>query len=173
MDINGLLDVDGDGCQDNTEDSDNDNDGVANALDGCPSGETGWFASNTLDADGDGCRDETEDTDDDADGVDDENDACPNTPLGEAADPAGCGYNTQQDNDGDGVYDINDACLNTPSESTRLFGKTLTSEASGLVYEWGTEIEASTGCWFGELDRIPTVLEPSRPMSGYRYWFIY
>ena len=147
-----LLDVDGDGCQDNVEDTDNDNDGVANALDGCPSGETGWFASNELDADGDGCRDETEDTDDDEDSVLDENDACPNTPLGEAADPAGCGYNTQQDNDGDGIYDIDDACLNTPSESTRLFGKTLTSEANGQIYEWGTDIDVA-GCWFGELDR--------------------
>lgn len=147
-----LLDVDGDGCMDTEEDSDNDNDGVLNDADSCAGGETGWFASNEFDADGDGCKDATEDTDDDADGVEDQFDACPATPLGEAADNVGCGYNTQQDNDQDGIYDINDACLNSPSSADRTLYETLESEANGLIHEWGTTIDVS-GCWLGELDR--------------------
>tara|TARA_B000000532_G_scaffold153428_1_gene123232 strand:- start:11895 stop:15590 length:3696 start_codon:yes stop_codon:yes gene_type:complete len=147
-----LLDVDGDGCMDSDEDNDNDNDGVLNEADLCPGGETGWFASNDLDADGDGCKDSTEDTDDDADGVEDQFDVCPDTPLGEAVDNVGCGYNTQQDNDQDGIYDINDACLNSPSSADRILYETLVSEANGLIHQWGTNIDVS-GCWLGELDR--------------------
>ena len=107
--------------------------------------------SEYTDFDGDGVND-LYDTDDDADGVEDQFDVCPETPLGEAVDKVGCGYNTQQDNDQDGFYDISEACLNSPSSADRTLYETLVSEANGLIHQWGTNIDVS-GCWLGELDR--------------------
>ncbi|HII12180.1 MAG TPA: hypothetical protein HA357_00140, partial [Candidatus Thalassarchaeaceae archaeon] len=68
-------DNDKDGCDDITEDIDNDGDGVVNSNDLCPDGAQYWgeFA---IDNDGDGCRDADEDDNDDNDPYLDSDDAC-------------------------------------------------------------------------------------------------
>ena len=66
-------DLDGDGCEDDTEDADDDGDGVLDGLDSCSSAihRTGWTSLSTNDFDGDGCHDASEDLDDDNDLIDD------------------------------------------------------------------------------------------------------
>ena len=54
-----MNDYDGDGCRDETEDLDDDNDGVEDTLDECP---TGTMNPDRVDADFDGCDDNLEDT---------------------------------------------------------------------------------------------------------------
>ena len=61
-----MTDYDGDGCKDESEDVDDDNDGVEDALDECP---TGVMNPDRVDADFDGCDDILEDTDIDGDAV--------------------------------------------------------------------------------------------------------
>ena len=58
-----VLDYDGDGCRDATEDLDDDNDGVLDADDTCQKGDLDWQSVNSTDSDADGCRDLTEDLD--------------------------------------------------------------------------------------------------------------
>ena len=133
--------MDGDGCRDMDEDSDDDGDGFLDVDDNCPRGETGWISTPQNDWDRDGCKDDTEDTDDDQDSVSDEVDQCPNTPLGEDIDVTGCGWMTQQDTDGDGVWDHLDNCQSTPSASTRE----MFNESHGFAVD-------EIGCWIGESD---------------------
>ena len=83
-----------------SEDSDDDNDGVLDIIDDCPTGlEYG------TDTDGDGCKD-SEDSDDDGDGFWDLND---DFPLDESewldSDDDGIGDNSDNDDDNDGVID--------------------------------------------------------------------
>ena len=92
-----LVDTDGDGLVDRV-DRDDDNDGVGDNSDQCPTGETGWTSDSFTDKDGDGCRDAGEDTDDDNDGVGDSSDQCP---IGET----GWTSDSSTDNDGDGCHD--------------------------------------------------------------------
>ena len=70
------TDHDSDGCADDGIDPDDDNDGVADGSDDCPTGDLGWTASASTDYDGDGCQDSGEDGDDDNDGVGDADDDC-------------------------------------------------------------------------------------------------
>ncbi len=59
------------GCAtDLTEDTDDDNDSLADEADACPAGVTGWNSTDSnLDSDADGCRDSDEDRDDDNNGL--------------------------------------------------------------------------------------------------------
>ena len=60
-------DIDGDGCHDISEDTDDDDDGRPDTSDRCSRGLIGWNSSDTLlDHDSDGCLDDNdEDRDDD------------------------------------------------------------------------------------------------------------
>ena len=71
------TDNDQDGCQDSSEDDDDDWDGIPDSLDACPRGDVGWTPNSTTDFDSDGCQDSGEDADDDNDGVSDTLDLCP------------------------------------------------------------------------------------------------
>ena len=54
-------DFDRDGCDDATEDWDDDGDGVPDSSDSCPLGLINWDSSSGSDIDGDGCMDSIED----------------------------------------------------------------------------------------------------------------
>lgn len=92
------LDWDGDGLGDLC-DPDDDGDGVADDLDDCSIGNTGWWSTRSSDHDEDGCRDSDEDFDDDEDGVFDHNDLCPKGPVGWVSTP-------EEDQEGDGCSDV-------------------------------------------------------------------
>ncbi len=112
-----LLDYDGDGCLDGTEDTDDDGDGILDGMDGCPKGDFGWQSSNITDHDSDGCNDNSEDLDDDGDGKDDSKDSCPkgandwtSTTITDRDDDGCRDYDEDFDDDGDGINDENDTC---------------------------------------------------------------
>ena len=88
---------DGDGRAD-SEDTDDDNDGVEDGSDQCETGETDWMSNSSTDHDGDGCRDAGEDDDDDNDLVADSPDKCSRGETGWES-------NSTSDNDGDGCLD--------------------------------------------------------------------
>ena len=54
-------DFDRDGCDDETEDWDDDGDGVPDSADSCPLGMINWNSDSDNDIDGDGCMDSIED----------------------------------------------------------------------------------------------------------------
>ena len=121
------------------EDTDGDDDGVANDVDQCPNSPAGepvdglGCANSEKDDDGDGVTNDIDqcqmtprgeavdesgcaksEQDDDADGVANDVDQCPNTPAGESVGSGGCSE-SQKDDDGDGVANDLDQCPNTPS----------------------------------------------------------
>ena len=69
-------DIDGDGCHDISEDSDDDDDGRPDTSDRCARGLIGWDSTDTsFDHDSDGCQDASEDDgEDDSSQEDDDND---------------------------------------------------------------------------------------------------
>lgn len=81
-------------------DADDDNDGVLNSQDQCPSSPAG------AKVDENGCELDT-----DGDGVVDSQDKCANTQSGVQVDASGC----ELDSDNDGVLDSQDICPNTPA----------------------------------------------------------
>lgn len=114
-----LVDNDGDGVYDRSDDckgtrlgalvdkrgcpTDRDSDGVPDGVDRCPNtlpGATPDQVGCTTDTDGDGYLD----------GID----RCPDTPAGALVDPTGC----PSDSDGDGVLDGLDRCQQTPVGAT-------------------------------------------------------
>jgi OOP family OmpA-OmpF porin len=113
-----VIDSDGDGVIDGTDqcpgtapgaavdargcELDSDRDGVVNSKDACPDTRAGARV------DARGCE---IDGDSDKDGVADSKDRCPNTPRGTKVDQYGC--KTIGDADGDGVLDNRDRCPNT------------------------------------------------------------
>ena len=97
------TDYDQDGCNDALEDPDDDNDGVHDNLDNCPTGIMDWPAL-SIDIDQDGCIDVNEDLDDDNDGVNDSEDLYPLDP------------NEWADSDSDSYPDNSDAFPFDPSE---------------------------------------------------------
>ena len=97
------TDYDQDGCNDALEDPDDDNDGVHDNLDNCPTGIMDWPAL-SIDIDQDGCIDVNEDLDDDNDGVNDSEDLYPLDP------------NEWADSDSDSYPDNSDAFPYDPSE---------------------------------------------------------
>ena len=84
-------------------DGDDDNDGVLNSMDKCPT----TAAGKTVNAEG--CF---VDGDDDKDGVLNAMDKCPTTPTGDKVNPEGCSI--VLDDDKDGVVNASDICPNTP-----------------------------------------------------------
>jgi hypothetical protein len=106
-------DLKGDAC-----DTDDDNDGLHDALDDCQYGFLDWNQSNTsLDYDADGCKDIEEDDDDDNDGILDSADNCITGVLDWTVnstsdlDGDGCrDVDEDSDDDGDSVLDIEDNC---------------------------------------------------------------
>lgn len=89
------TDMDGDGCRDAGEDTDDDADGYSDDADSCPNGLVGWTPTAENDHDSDGCEDATEDPDDDNDTVLDPADDCPTGALGWISDSV-----TDHDSDG-------------------------------------------------------------------------
>lgn len=123
-------DWDRDGCQDSSEDSDMDNDGISNDVDSCPRSayqppRPTWQSDSITDVDGDGCRDADEDSDDDGDGFDDVSDDCPTTVGTSTLGEEGC-----LDSDGDAWSDNFDDCPNQAGNST-LGGKNACPDQDG------------------------------------------
>ena len=109
-------DQDNDGCHDLEEDLDDDNDGVVDDFDLCPT-SFGWISTPDADYDTDGCHDADEDLDDDNDGVLDDLDSCPKGLLNWASssfsdwDGDGCSdLDEDLDDDNDGLFDEVDSC---------------------------------------------------------------
>ena len=97
----------GDGCPIIIAD-DEDEDGVIDAEDTCPSTPSGQSVNST------GCAESQ--IDDDADGVMNDLDDCPDTPLAEVVDSRGCTEVQQEaDTDDDTVKDPDDLCPDTPA----------------------------------------------------------
>ncbi|MDP6905823.1 MAG: peptide-N-glycosidase F-related protein [Candidatus Thalassarchaeaceae archaeon] len=111
-------DLDGDGCQDISEDNDDDSDNREDGVDNCARGLTHWDSNNqSLDWDSDGCHDESEDSDDDADSILDIYDKCPRLSQGwvstitEDYDRDGCHDELDDlDDDDDSIPDEEDDC---------------------------------------------------------------
>ena len=87
------LDGEGDAC-----DTDDDDDGIPDVSDDCPSGITDWMSTTVTDYDQDGCLDNTEDEDDDNDGIEDDNDICQKSSFTFTS-------NASTDHDSDGCLD--------------------------------------------------------------------
>ncbi len=113
---------DGDGRAD-SEDPDDDNDGVEDGSDGCRTGETDWMSNSSTDHDNDGCRDAGEDDDDDNDGVGDSSDDCSRGETDWTS-------NSNTDNDGDGCLD--DSSEDTDDDNDRLADNHTREQLSGL-----------------------------------------
>jgi len=108
-----MTDYDEDGCRDETEDIDDDNDGVEDTRDECP---TGAMNPDRVDADFDGCDDILEDTDIDGDLVLNHQDLCPEgaqywNSYSTDHDGDGCRDMDEDDNDDNDPYlDVYDDC---------------------------------------------------------------
>ena len=119
-------DADSDGCQDDTEDWDDDNDLIPDEDDFCVvSSSIGWNTNQVYqqqgttileDNDHDGCRDSSEDNDDDNDGILDQDDQCPANRPGAVIDNSGCEVSFPDD-DEDGVSNQMDVCEQSPANS--------------------------------------------------------
>ena len=147
----GTSDHDEDGGFD-TEDTDMDNDGLANIpYDQCELGVVGNGVYDALaDRDGDGCHDTLgspadasdsteygEDTDDDGDGVLDANDACPST-TSVLYDPE-----TWVDGDNDGCHDTMTLGWNTSSNETD-YGEDIDDDNDGTL-DWEDDCPNAAG----------------------------
>ncbi|MDA0178214.1 thrombospondin type 3 repeat-containing protein [Mesoflavibacter profundi] len=89
---------------------DDDNDGVVNSIDNCPSVAN----ADQLDSDNNGIGDACQDTD--QDGILDINDNCPTVANPDQLDSDNNGVgDVCQDSDGDGVFDSVDNCVDTPN----------------------------------------------------------
>ena len=76
---------------------DDDNDGIEDDSDTCPTSQIIGNMNNSIDADGDGCHDLLEDDDQDNDGVLNVDDTCENTQKGRTVDEFGCDLDTDND----------------------------------------------------------------------------
>jgi hypothetical protein len=114
------TDYDGDGCKDSeTEDSDDDNDGLADAADLCDASPLGFLSATGPDHDADGCDDAREDSNDDNDSLPDVSDECPTGSVGWVRtvdndyNDNGCkdsAPDEETDEDDDGRLDTVDSC---------------------------------------------------------------
>ncbi len=110
------TDYDRDGCEDQTEDIDDDGDMLPDFDDDCLS-ELGWVSNSTSDHDTDGCSDNFQDDDDDNDGIIDSIDQCPKGELNWESksysdyDADGCrDLSEDLDDDNDNIEDSVDDC---------------------------------------------------------------
>jgi len=113
----GGSDNHGDGCHDVLEDADDDNDGMLDVDDDCPSGISDWIVSADTDHDWDGCKNSVEDNDNDNDGVINSFDDCPMGTTNWSNDGLidndvdGCHDESEDfDDDNDGFPDNEDDC---------------------------------------------------------------
>ncbi|DAC24269.1 MAG TPA: hypothetical protein HA330_06895, partial [Candidatus Thalassarchaeaceae archaeon] len=99
------LDGEGDAC-----DTDDDDDGIPDVSDDCPTGITDWMSTTVTDYDQDGCLDNTEDEDDDNDGIEDDNDICQKSSFTFTSDAStdhdsdGCLDSDEEDKDDDNDF---------------------------------------------------------------------
>ena len=123
-----VTDHDSDGCEDASEDQDDDNDGIEDSQDNC-NNSLNWESNSINDYDSDGCDDSSEDMDDDNDGIGDVDDDCQTGLLFWQSDSSsdydsdGCkDVEEDSDDDNDGIQDNLDTCskgtLNWISDST-------------------------------------------------------
>ena len=98
-------------------DGDDDNDGILNSVDKCPTTEAGKSVN------AEGCF---IDGDDDNDGILNSVDKCPTTEAGKSVNAEGCFIDGDDDNDG--VLNSIDKCPNTPKEVTKV-------DADGCITE--------------------------------------
>jgi len=123
-----VTDHDSDGCEDASEDQDDDNDGIEDSQDNC-NNSLNWESNSINDYDSDGCDDSSEDMDDDNDGIGDVDDDCQTGLLFWQSDSSsdydsdGCkDIEEDSDDDNDGIQDNLDTCskgtLNWISNST-------------------------------------------------------
>ncbi len=96
---------DGDGRA-NSEDPDDDNDGLEDGSDRCRTGERGWMSNSSTDHDNDGCRDAGEDDDDDNDGLKDTD------PKEDQSNSDGVSCRLLADCDNDTIRDIDEVAVN-------------------------------------------------------------
>jgi len=189
--IVGGLDPDNDGTDGDLDgecdqgDLDDDNDGVLDTSDLCPTGETGWTSNSSTDADVDGCRDATEDLDDDNDGVLDIDDSSPTDPYacgdgdgdtcddcavmglaapgndGPDADGDGLCDVGDLDDDNDGVPDVNDLCPTGEMEWT----SSPTTDVDGDGCRDETEDQDDDNDGFGDVDETSCGSDPASATS--------
>ena len=135
------------------EDADDDNDGLADSVDGCSTGDLSWTSGSITDYDTDGCRDAGEDTDDDNDGVADTSDLCAKGNLGWTSnatndyDSDGCldSVSEDADDDNDGIADSSDACQTGNLEWTSNSTTDHDSDGCGDADNWfGPDISVVT-----------------------------
>lgn len=99
------------GCPIETQEEDQDQDGVPDSLDDCDNTQSGQDVNDA------GCSEYQ--IDDDLDGVPNAEDKCSNTPFDTAVDTDGCSSAQKEvDTDGDGVNDPNDLCPDSNPELT-------------------------------------------------------
>ena len=144
-----LLDSDSDRISD-TEDADDDDDGILDQNDFCSPGLTDWMSGFVTDNDGDGCNDDSEDEDDDNDGRADSLDAFPlDSREQDDTDGDGLGNNYDLDDDNDGVsdaleYDMGTEPLNHDTDGDGF------SDKSDIFPLLSTEWEDSDGDGTGD-----------------------
>ncbi len=148
--------------------TDTDGDGIDDADDDCPNGETGWTSTPSTDYDGDGCRDSSEDNDNDNDLVVNINDDCPEGELSWFSSPStdydgdGCkdDHLEDDDDDNDGYNDTEEiTCASDPLDESSLPTLDLdgdgTCDAADLDMDGdglSNDVETNTSVYIDELD---------------------
>ena len=148
--------------------TDTDGDGIDDADDDCPNGETGWTSTPSTDHDGDGCRDSSEDNDNDNDLVVNINDDCPEGELSWLSSPStdydgdGCkdDHLEDDDDDNDGYNDTEEiTCASDPLDESSLPTLDLdgdgTCDAADLDMDGdglSNDVETNTSVYIDELD---------------------
>jgi hypothetical protein len=174
---NASTDHDGDGCKDYhfpndppawEQDTDDDNDGINDTNDDCPTGDLNWVVSNLTDHDDDGCQDSLEDTDDDNDGFSDGNDSCPKGLIpaevydaegqnwwepGADDDSDGChNYYEDDDDDNDGMNDTSDMCDGWEYNTNHWISNSSTDYDSDGCMDDSGEDEDDDNDWISDID---------------------
>jgi OOP family OmpA-OmpF porin len=157
--------------------ADDDNDGVIDVNDNCPTTPAGVKVDSTgcaLDTDGDGVPNYTDNCpttpagtevdskgcalDSDNDGVADYMDSCPNSPAGVTVDAKGCVL----DSDNDGVADYKDNCLATPAgravDANGCKYVLTSSEEVTLKINFASNSNEITQDYYAEIEKVANFL---------------
>ena len=141
---NGDLGV---GCPLETDDPDQDQDGVPDFEDDCPNTVFGNEVNEI------GCSEYQ--IDDDLDNVFNANDKCPGTPVNTAVDDEGCSNaQKEQDTDGDGINDPDDNCPNTGSNA--VFIEQAQNNSGCALYQLDSDNDEVTD----DIDECPGTFPP-------------